>query len=277
MTLLHYSNPSVMISKLRANICPRELAWQVVCGAILAFLLLPVVLIVLLSFSPNKFMVLPLHGGSLEWWSEFWTTERWLSSLGNSAFIGLCSTAIATILGTMAAIGLKSLDGRPAAILRAICAFPIITPTVIFAVSAYISYAPVGLANSYLGLIVTHAVIASPIVLITVSGVLEGYDENLTRAALSLGASPTQTFRKVVLPIILPGLLAGGFFALAISLDEVVISGMLAGPQQKTLPLELFSGLKEGASPVMAVAATILVSTSVLFTLVLEILKRRNR
>lgn len=261
----------------RDNISPREIVWRIICGLILSFLLLPVVLIVLLSFSPNRFMELPLNGGSLQWWTEFWTTERWLHSLGNSALVGLAATAIATTFGTMAAIGLKGLSGRPAAVLRSVCAFPIVTPTVIFAVSAYVSYAPLGLASSYVGLILTHAAISAPIVLISVSGVLEGYDEDLTRAALSLGASPRQAFLKIVLPIILPGLSAGSFFALAISLDEVVISGMLAGPQQKTLPLELFSGLREGASPVMAVAATILVITSILFTLILELLKRRNQ
>ncbi|MBB3386225.1 MULTISPECIES: ABC transporter permease [unclassified Rhizobium] len=276
MSVSEFPN-QVIATRRWDRISTRVSAWRIVCCLILTFLLLPVALIVLLSFSPNRFMALPLSGGSLEWWAEFWTTERWLHSLGNSAFVGLCATAIATTLGTMAAIGLKALNSRPAAVLRAICAFPIITPTVVFAVSAYVSYAPIGLANSYLGLIVTHAAISAPIVLITVSGVLEGYDENLTRAALSLGASPRQAFVKIVLPLTLPGLLAGSFFALAISLDEVVISGMLAGPQQKTLPLELFAGLRDGASPVMAVAATILVATSILFTLVLELLKRRNQ
>ncbi|SFJ67975.1 ABC transporter permease [Celeribacter neptunius] len=246
------------------------------CLLILVYLLLPVVLIVLLSFSPTRFLDLPFAKASLEWWRGFASSPSWLMSLGNSLIVASAATVLAATLGTMAALGLKRLSRRGANIMRVVFAMPLITPTVVFAVSAFLTYAPLGLAGSYLGLIIAHTAIGTPLIVLTVSAVLEGYDEQLSRAAWSLGASRFTTFRLVTFPVIFNGVLSGSFFVFALSLDEVVISSFLAGPEQRTLPLRLFSGIKDGDSPVMAVAATILIVLSLAFTMTMHLLSRKK-
>lgn len=246
------------------------------CTIVLIYLLLPVVLIVLLSFSPTRFLDLPFAAASLEWWRGFASSPSWLLSLGNSLIVATAATLLAATLGTMAALGMKRLSRRGANVMRVVFAMPLITPTVVFAVSAFLTYAPLGFAGNYAGLILAHTAIGTPLIVLTVSAVLEGYDEQLTRAAWSLGASRFTTFRQVTFPVIFSGVLSGSFFVFALSLDEVVIASFLAGPEQRTLPLRLFSGIKDGDSPVMAVAATILIVLSLAFTVTMHLLSRKD-
>ncbi|MFO6131752.1 biotin/lipoyl-containing protein [Pseudomonas aeruginosa] len=151
-----------------------------------------------------------------------------------------------------------------------------VVPVVIIGVASYLFFAPLGLGNSYLSLIVVHAVLGVPFVIITVSATLQGFNYNLVRAAASLGAPPLTTFFRVTLPLIAPGVISGALFAFATSFDEVVVTLFLAGPEQATLPRQMFSGIRENLSPTIAAAATLLIGFSVLLLLTLEWLRGRS-
>jgi putative spermidine/putrescine transport system permease protein len=153
---------------------------------------------------------------------------------------------------------------------------PVVVPGVITAVGLYFFFAPIGLTGSYLGLILAHTALATPFVVITVGATLQSFDMNLARAAASLGASPLYTFRRVILPLILPGLASGALFAFATSFDEVVVVLFMAGPEQRTLPREMFSGIRENISPTITAAAVILTTVSVILLATMEGLRRRN-
>ena len=158
----------------------------------------------------------------------------------------------------------------------AILMSPMIVPVVIIAVGFYFFFAPLGLAASYTGLIMAHTALGVPFVVITVSATLQGFDVSLARAAASLGANPVVTFFRVILPLIAPGVFSGTLFAFATSFDEVVVVLMVAGPEQRTLPREMFSGLRENISPTITAVATIMILVSVVMLASLELLRRRN-
>ena len=132
------------------------------------------------------------------------------------------------------------------------------------------------LANSHLGVIVAHAVLGIPFVIITVTATLSGFDQSLIRAAHSLGANPRTTFFKVVMPLILPGIISGALFAFVTSFDEVVAVLFIAGPEQQTIPRQMFNGIRDSISPAILAVATILVIVSVALLATVEVLRRRS-
>jgi putative spermidine/putrescine transport system permease protein len=151
-----------------------------------------------------------------------------------------------------------------------------IVPIVITAVAMYFGYNMVGLTNTYLGMILAHTTLATPFVVITVTATLSNFDRSLLRAAAGLGASPVTVFLRVMLPLIAPGVISGALFAFFTSWDEVVVVLFLASPEQRTLPRQMFSGIREQISPTITAAATFLVVVSALLMLVLELLRRRS-
>jgi putative spermidine/putrescine transport system permease protein len=249
---------------------------NVVCWLVLAFLVLPIVAIVPLSFNGGSFLVYPLEGVSLRWYEEVLTSRRWLSALGNSLVIGLPATVLATVLGTLAAVGLNAARFPGKAVIGAVLISPVVVPVIITALGVYLFFAPLGLANSHLGLILAHAALGAPFVVVTVAATLAGFDVTLIRAATSLGAPALTVFRRVTLPLILPGVASGGLFAFAASLDDVVVVLFLGGPAQRTLPRELFDGVREHVTPAITVVATLLVVIASLMMLAMEALRRRS-
>jgi putative spermidine/putrescine transport system permease protein len=172
---------------------------------VLVFLVAPILAIVPLSFSSGTFLTYPLPGYSWQWYEEMLTSDKWLPALRNSLIVGGSATVLATVLGTLAALGLKRapIPGKP--VVMGLLLSPMIVPSVITAVAVYFFFAPVGLTNNFAGLILSHTVLGAPFVVVTVSATLEHFDLNLTRAAASLGASPFEALRRVDLPIIAPG------------------------------------------------------------------------
>ncbi len=246
------------------------------CAAVLGFLLLPVLAVIPLSFNAGSFLTYPMAGWSLRWYEDFFTSARWLASLRNSAVIGAFATVIATMLGTAAALGLDRLGRRWRQVLNALFILPVVVPVIVIGSSLYALFAPLNLTNSYIGLIMAHALLGTPFVVITVSATLRGFDRNLLRAALGLGAAPVAAFRLVTLPLIMPGVVSGAVFAFATSFDEIVVTLFLAGPQQRTLPLQMFDGVREQISPTITAAATLLFLLSVALVGVVELLRRRS-
>jgi putative spermidine/putrescine transport system permease protein len=257
-----------------------ERAWHwtlwAICALVLGFLILPILIIGPLSLSSGTFLTFPLPGLSLRWYEEFFTSAPWRLSVRNSLIVASATTVLATALGTLAALGLTRARLPGHNLLMALIVSPMIVPLVIVAVGVYFAYAPFGLTGSLLGLTLAHTALAAPFVVITVSATLQGFDVNQARAGASLGASPIVVFRRIVLPLILPGVISGALFAFVTSFDEVVVALFLTGPAERTLPRQMFNGIRENISPVIAAAATLLILLSVLLLAALELLRRRN-
>lgn len=259
---------------------PIEKGWyylhRLICGAVLLFLITPILVVIPLSFNSVPFLSFPMPGLSLRWYEEIFMTERWQEGLRNSLFVGLSVTLLATVLGTLAALGLSRPNFPWRTAVMSVLISPIIVPIVITAVGTYFFYADIGLLDTYAGLILAHTTLATPVVVITVTATLSGYDHSLTRAAASLGASPVAAFFKITLPLIIPGLISGSLFAFLTSFDEVVVALFLAGPEQTTLPKVMFSGIREQISPSITAAATVLTLFAIAVLITAELLRRRS-
>lgn len=250
--------------------------FYVFCGLVFLFLISPILVIIPLSFSSEPWFTYPLPGLSLRWYEDFFLSDRWVPAIKNSLIVGMSATILSTVLGTLAALGLSRGNLPMRGFIMSLLISPMVVPVVITAVAMYFAYALVGLNNSYLGLILAHTVLATPFVVITVTATLAGFDTSLLRAAASSGASPATAFRLVTLPLIAPGVISGALFAFVTSWDEVVIALFLASPEQRTLPRQMFSGIREQISPTITAAATFLVVLATLLMTTLELLRRRG-
>ena len=258
-------------------------ALRIAAWAVLAFLILPILVIVPLSFNAEPFfsftpgmLRFDPEAYSLRWYEGIWNDLRWTLAIQNSFIIGIASTILATVLGTVAAVGLTS-DAMP--LKRPIIALilsPMIVPLIIIAAGMFFFYTRFDLVGTYAGLVVAHAALGTPFVVITVSATLQGFDRSLFNAALGLGATPIGAFRSVMLPLIRPGVISGALFAFVTSFDEVVIVLFLAGPEQRTIPRQMFSGLREQINPTILAVATLLILLSIALLVTLELLRRRT-
>ncbi len=256
-----------------------KLGWWAVrglCVAVLVFLLAPIVVIMPLSFSDSSFLVYPITGWSLKWYQGLFGSAEWARAARNSFIIAPAATLIATSLGTLAAVGLARAQFPFKGLLMSLLIAPMVVPIVVVGVACYLYFAPIGLADSYVGLIVVHAALGAPFVLTTVLATLAGFNQNLVRASLSLGETPLRTFFRVTLPVIAPGVISGALFAFATSFDEVVVTLFLAGAEQVTLPRQMFTGIRESISPVIAAVATLLIVFTTSLLLALEWLRGRR-
>ncbi len=267
MTIAPYAGPAERIWYF---------AFRAICALVLLFLIAPILVITPLSFNAEPYFTYPMPGFSTRWYEDFFTSDRWQIALQNSAFIAIAVTILATILGTLAALGLSRGRIPMRAAVMALLISPIVVPIVITAVGMYFFYAMVGLTNSYLGVILAHTALATPFVVITVTATLTGFDYTLARAGASLGGDPVRVFFKVTLPLILPGIISGALFAFVTSWDEVVVLLFIASPEQRTLPKQMFSGIREQISPTITAAATLLILFSVIMLTTVELLRRRS-
>lgn len=253
--------------------------WALTIFAILtaAFLIAPILAILPLGFSDGEFLVYPIRAFSLKWMEAFFTSERWAVAVKNSFFIGALSATLATVLGTMAAVGLARVDFFGKKVITGLVLSPLVVPIVIYAVGLYFFFAPLGLTQSYTGIVLAHAALGSPFVVVTVGASLSNFDHTLMRAAASLGATPLVAFRRVMLPLVLPGVVTGALFAFAASFDEVVTVLFLAAPDQRTIPREMFSGLRESLSPIIAAASAVMIATAIVLLIAVKLLERRTK
>ena len=241
------------------------------------FLVAPLFAILPLAFTSSVFLTYPIPDWSTRWFQELATADAWRRSIINSLMIGGGTTLLATILGTMAALGLRQQGMRFAAPLRTLFILPMVVPAVVLGVGMQLLFAQLGLANTYLGVIVAHSIVAIPLVFITVSGAVAGLDKRVELAAESLGASPFTVLRKITLPLAAPGLVSGAVLAFATSLDEVVLTLFVAGPNQRTLARQMFSTIRENISPAIAAAALIFIVGTIVLGVVTTLLRRRMK
>jgi len=251
---------------------------------VLFFLVMPLIVIIPLAFNASpyfvfthKMLTLNPAGYSTRWYMKFFTDPNWLRAVKNSFIIAPLATLIATTLGTLTALGLTRPHMPFRTAITSILILPMIVPLIITATALFFFFSYLHIVNTYLGIIVAHSILGVPFVVITVSATLSGFDQRLYRAALSLGASPVQAFFKVTMPLIMPGIVAGALFAFMTSFDEVVIVLFIAGPEQTTLPLQMWTNLRYTIDPTILAVATLILLVAVLLLVGLELARRRGQ
>lgn len=244
--------------------------WATVAALLLVA---PTLVVIPLSFSDKRSFAFPIEGWSLQWYENFFTDQRWMNSLGTSLSLALVVGVVATVLGTLAALGLRGLNARLAAVAQVSMMLPILVPGIVAAIAIFGLYLRWGLSGSPLGIVLAHIALALPFVLIPVGTALRGLDETLVRAAAVLGASPIARFVQVQLPILLPGIITGFIFAFVTSLDEVVIAYFLQSPSVRTLPVQMYSSVTVETDPSIAAASTLLLVLSTCIILIPRIVQ----
>jgi len=255
------------------------------CGLVFFFLVAPLFVILPLSFNAEqyihfsaKMLALDPEGFSLRWYEDmiFGTKNPWGLATKNSLIIAFFATIGSTILGTVAALGLSSRHMPYKAAIMALLISPMIVPLIISGTAIFFFMAKVGLAATHTGIVLSHIILGTPFVVITVTATLSGFDHSVTRAAASLGSNPVNTFMKITLPLIMPGVISGALFAFVTSFDEVVVVLFLAGLENTTIPIQMWVGLREQLSPTIMAVATCLIVMSTLILVSAELLRRRS-
>jgi len=256
-----------------------------ICACVFIFLVAPLFVIFPLSFNAEEFLVfsegmknLDPDAFSLRWYKDmiYGTKNPWGLAAKNSFIIAIFATIGSIILGTLAALGLSSRYMPYKGIIMATLISPMIVPLIISGVAIFFFMAKAGLAATHTGIVLAHIILGTPFVVITVTATLTGFDHSVTRAAASLGSNPVNTFMKITLPLILPGVISGGLFAFVTSFDEVVVVLFLAGLENTTIPIQMWTGLREQLSPTILAVATCLIILSTLILVSAELLRRRS-
>tara|TARA_B110000977_G_scaffold165584_1_gene212867 strand:- start:376 stop:1554 length:1179 start_codon:yes stop_codon:yes gene_type:complete len=274
-------------AKVALYLTPDQVLWhftfRTLCGAIFFFLIAPIIIVMPLSFNAENFFTFTPEmlrfdpaGYSLKHYRDFFTNDAWQDAVRNSLYIAPVATLLSVSFGTLAAIGLSQPHVPFRRAIMAVLISPMIVPLIISAAGMYFFYSRVGLQGTYIGVVLAHAALGIPFVIITVTATLVGFDNSLTRAAANMGANPVTTFFRVQMPLILPGVISGGLFAFITSFDEVVVVLFVGSAGQKTLPWQMFIGLREQISPTILAVATILVFISICLLTVVELLRRRS-
>jgi len=241
---------------------------------VLGFLVLPILAVVPASFNKASFIALPPRNYSGVWYERFFEDVEWQTSLYNSLQVAVIATAIAVVLGTLAAIGLRRLSGRWRASITALFLAPMIVPVVVTAVALYRSALDVGLSGTIFGMSLGHMILALPFVVINVGIALRGVDDNWLKAASGLGGGSWTVFRTITLPNIVPGIVGGAIFSFITSFDEVVVAVFLAGYSNKTLPVKIWESIRLEFTPVIAVAATMMIVLAIVLFAVAQFASR---
>ena len=257
--------------------------FRTICGMIFFFLIFPILVMFPLSFNAEPYFTFTPEmlsfdpaGYSMKWYEAFFTSGTWQAAFRNSFVIAIISTLISTFLGTLAALGLSRPEFPYKTAIMGILISPMVVPLIISAAGMFFFYSRIGLQGTFTGVILAHAALATPFVVITVTATLVGFDNSLIRAAASLGASPTRTFFHIIVPLITPGVISGALFAFITSFDEVVVVLFVGSVKQRTIPWAMFSGIREQISPTILAVASILVTFSIILLTVIELLRRRN-
>ncbi|MBV2143559.1 ABC transporter permease [Falsochrobactrum sp. TDYN1] len=242
----------------------RVIAWLIAC-----FLALPVLIMLPISVTPHRYLSLPDGDISFRHYASLVNDPRWLSSITDSLIVAVCATTLALLLGGAFAIGVWRRGGLTQSILQPIMLAPMIVPPIVHSVAFYKGWAAIGLLDSYIGLILVHAVKGTPFVILTVGAALVNIDPRTEQAARSLGASAGRSMRWVILPQIKSGLLAGGTFAFFISWDEIIVAMFITMRKVYTLPRRIWDGLDDNIDPAIAALGTVMILLTVIIMLYL--------
>jgi putative spermidine/putrescine transport system permease protein len=254
----------------------RKFSLPTFAWVVLAFLALPALVVIPLSFSSVRFFVFPPPGWSLRWYANFLTAPDWQLAIFISVGLGLASTLIALVLGTLASLALVRYRFRGRNLVYALLLSPLIMPVIILAIGLYFTFAPLGYVGSPVVIVVGHVILAAPYVIVTLMAALERFDITLERAALSLGCPPWQVFLRVTFPVIRPAFLAAAFLAFLASFDDLLIALFLGGPQMKTIQLQMWQGIRFESDPTIAAASSILMVVSLIVFVAVQAQTRRS-
>lgn len=249
--------------------------FYLLCLMIFVFLLLPIFIIIPISFSSAKYLQFPPQGFSLQWYHEYFSDRVWISATLLSLRVAAITMVLATILGTMASLALVRGRFRGKGLIHAFLLSPMIIPVIIIAISVYLFFSKLRLIGTGLGLVLAHTILALPFVVVNVSATLKGFDETLERAAMSLGANRFQALMKITFPLIRPGIISGALFAFVTSFDEVVIAIFISGAYAVTLPKQMWDGIRISINPTIAAVSSLLICFSVALMLMIEVLRSR--
>jgi putative spermidine/putrescine transport system permease protein len=240
------------------------------------FLIMPLLVVLPMSLTTQSFLSLPEDGVSLQHYAGLWTDEGWSSAVTTSFAIAAFSSVIALIFGTAFAVAAWHLPGRTTTMLNLLLYGPMIVPPVIYGVGIFRLWADLGALDTFAGVLVVHVVLGLPFVVVTVGANLATIDRRMAQAARSLGASPLQAIRRVILPNIVPGMLAGGLFAFVGSWDEVVVTLMITSRRLTTLQRKIWQGVVDAVDPRVAAVGTLLILLTVGVLLAERLLARRR-
>jgi putative spermidine/putrescine transport system permease protein len=255
---------------------PRRLLMAALGGLTVFYLLAPTLVIVPMSFTEAKILSFPPQGFSLQWYQRMFTDPQWSSGMLHSAQVAVLTAILATVLGTLAALGLTRgrFPGRTA--VNALALSPLIVPVVIIAIGMFSLFVQWRISGSLIGLVLAHTALAMPFVIVNVGTSLRTMDRNLEMAAANLGADPRRTFTRITLPIILPGVLAGAIFAFITSWDEVVVAIFLTSARFRTLPVEMWEQVRQVVDPTVAAVSTTLIVVTTALLLLLLVVRRQS-
>jgi putative spermidine/putrescine transport system permease protein len=245
-----------------SRLAPRAVLW-VTNTAICLFLLAPIAVVIVASFSDRQYLVFPPTGLSLRWYAQFFASREFIDALTLSLQLGVLTTVVSTIVGLLAALALVSLRFRGVELVRAVFASPLMVPGIVVGIAMLIYFNRIRLANTFASLVLAHVALTLPYVIRIVSAGLQSFDHSLEEAARSLGASRARALRDVTLPLIKGSLMAAAVFAFIISFDEVVVTLFLAGPRMTTLPVAIYTYIEYTSDPSIAAISSILVVLTV--------------
>lgn len=241
---------------MTSRISAGEWVFRAVCALILTFLLFPTLLVVPLSLSPSDYLTFPPAGLSLRWYEAYLSDPDWLAVTLFSVQIAAITTAVSTVIGTMALMALVRGRFLGRELVSALLLAPLIVPHIVVAIAMYLQFAPLGLTGTRLGFVLAHTALAMPYVVLVVSAALQRVPPSLKMAGLNLGAGRFRCFREVTLPLAAPAILAGALFAF-------LASFFISGVEHKTVTRKLLEDIEFNLSPVIAAASTIFVVATV--------------
>jgi ABC-type spermidine/putrescine transport system permease subunit II len=256
----------------------RRTAAQLVLSAagigVLAFLLLPILFVVPMSFSSSMIFELIPAKPSLIQYRRFFESAEWMRAVALSFQIALGTMLVATVLGTLTALGLTRLQRRWRSLLEAVLISPRVVPTIVFAVASYHLFTTIGLTGTIAGLVLAHTVLAFPFVVVVVGSALSGIDPALAEASQSLGANHVRTFFRITFPQIRLAVFGAGLFAFNVSFDEVVVTLFLSGVRTKTLPVKVWDAILYEITPILPAISTVIILVSLLILAPMLVLSR---
>jgi putative spermidine/putrescine transport system permease protein len=244
-------------------------------GLVAAFLLLPVVFIVLLSFGSSRWLAFPPPGWTLKWYEELFADPAWLEAALTSARIATMAAILAVVIGLLASFALVRGQFRGRNTLRGLLLTPMVLPVVVFAIAIYAFFLRIGLGGTTTGFVIAHTVLALPFAIIPITAALEGFDKSIEDAAIVCGASPFEAKLRVTLPAIKIGIFSAAIFAFLASWDEVVVAIFMASPTLQTLPVKIWGSLRQDLSPVIAAASSLLVLLTLSLMIVTALIRRK--
>lgn len=256
------------MSTIRQMRAPGALAVDAVVALSFLFLLLPLIVIVPMSFSSSLTLEFPPRSWSVTHYMTFLSSSAWWRATRNTFQIGALAALLATAATLPAAYALTQTRIRGKALVRMLVMLPLITPLIVVAVATYSTFAPRGLSDSVLGLALVHGALGVPLAFLAVNASFEQLDPRQIQAARSLGATPLSAFFRVVVPAIRPGLVTGALFAFVYSFNEVVVAIFLGGRQSETLPKRMWDGILLQVDPVISAVASLMMAVTLLVLIV---------